>query len=286
MNLPPPQRSALRQLEIIARRELAGVGIGQARSRQRGQGMEFSDLRPYQPGDDIRRLDFSASARTGVPHTRLYREERAHTLTLLADLSASTTPAKRLLLAESASLLAFAAAQAGNRVALIAFSDRVEQVIKPGRGLRHAQRIAGELYTFQPRGQGTRLQPALATAGAINRRPGQLILLSDLHTELPGQQLQALGARHELLTLLLRDAAETEPPAGGLLQVIDSETRQTSLLDVASAACRRAIRDGWQQADQTTQASLARLGVRSIVAVSGHSPLLALRRLFMHPGGQ
>jgi len=284
MNLTPPHRTALCRLEIIARRELAGVGIGQTLSRQRGQGMEFSDLRPYQPGDDIRRLDFSASARTGVPYTRIYREERAHTLTLLADVSASMTPAKRQLLAEAAALLAFAAVQAGNRLALVAFTDRIEQVVKPARGLRQAQRIAGELFTLQPQGRSTDLQPALAIAGALNRRPGQIILLSDLHTELPGRQLQSLCARHELLALLLRDAGEITPPPIGLLQVIDSESQQTTLLDITSVSQRQAIGERWQQTDQETQGALARLGIRSTVAVSGQTPLPSLRRLFLSRG--
>jgi len=281
MNLTPPHRTTLHRLEIIARRELAGVGIGQTRSRQRGQGMEFSDLRPYQPGDDIRRLDFSASARTGVPYTRLYREERAHTLTLLADVSASITLYKRQLLAEAAALLAFAATQAGNRLALVAFSDRVEQVIKPGRGLRHAQRIAGELFTLQAQGRSTDLQPALAIAGALNRRPGQIVLLSDLHAPLPGRQLQALCARHELLALLLRDAGETSPPPAGLVEVVDSESGQTALFDLTTAAQRAALGERWARADQATQRALARFGIRCAVMTSGQTPLPALRRLFM-----
>jgi len=280
MNLALPSRATLQQLEIVARRELAGIGIGHSRSRQRGQGMEFSELRPYQPGDDIRRLDFSASARTGVPYTRLYHEERAHTLTLLADLSPSCTPAKRQLLCDTAALLAFAAVLAGNRLALVAFSDRVEQVIRPGRGLHHARRVAAELFALQAQGRGTDLAPALAAAGALNRRSAQMVLLSDLHCDLDSGPLRALCARHELIALLLRDAGETAPQRGGLTLVRDSEDGRARLIDLGPNAARTALAESWRQTDLEAQRTLQRHGVRSTVLYSGQSPLPALRRLF------
>jgi uncharacterized protein (DUF58 family) len=284
MTFSPSQRTALRRLEIVARRELAGVHFGTTASRQRGQGMDFSDLRPYEPGDDIRRLDYSASARTGIPHTRLYREERAHTLTLLADISPSCTPAKRQLLAETAALLAFAAAAAGHRIALVSFSDRIEGVVRPGRGSRQAYRIAGELLTLQPHGRGTDLQPALDAAGALNRRSGLMILLSDLHFELPSRPLRALCAQHELLALMLRNGTECQPPRSGLTLVEDCEQGGHRLLDLGSTATRDSIAQSWRRNDRQIQQELSRLAIRSAVLTSDTSPLPALQRLFQAAG--
>src|SRR5512133_1626928 len=138
-------RALVRRLELNSRRRLAATLAGAYRSQFRGQGMEFSELRPYQPGDDVRLIDWNVTARTGVPHLRQYKEERSRCLTLLVDLSASMAAAKRELLLETTALLAFAAAASGDRVALIAFTDRVEQLILPEGGMRHARRLLGEL---------------------------------------------------------------------------------------------------------------------------------------------
>ena len=277
-------RAAIRRLQITASRELAGLLAGACRSRFRGQGMEFSDLRPYLPGDDIRRIDWSATARTGLPYTRLYEEERSRTITLLADISPSCTPAKRRLLSEAAGLLAFAAISGGDRLALIAFSDRVEQLIRPGRGTRQAQRVIGELLTLQPKGDGTDLQPALHATRSLNRKPGLLILLSDLHCAVPLPLLREITARHDLVTLLLRDSIETEPPAAGLTSFQDAETGELRLLDLASRKQRQAIAALWQTHDYDLHRTLQGLSSRTAVLQSGRPPLPELIKLFRQQG--
>ena len=274
------KRAAIRRLQITASRELAGLLSGACRSRYRGQGMEFSDLRPYLPGDDIRRIDWSATARTGLPYTRLYEEERSRTITLLADISPSCTPAKRRLLSEAAGLLAFAAVSGGDRIALIAFSDRVEQLIRPARGIRQAQRIASELFTLSPKGDGTDLQLALNAAWGLNRKPGLLILLSDLHCTLPLPLLRQITARHELVTLLLRDGNEIEPPPVGLTMFRDAETGDLRLLDLTSEKRRLAIASIWHAYDRDLIRTLQPLASRTAVLQSSRPPLPELIQLF------
>jgi uncharacterized protein (DUF58 family) len=277
-------RAAIRRLQITANRELAGLLSGACRSRFRGQGMEFSDLRPYQPGDDIRRIDWSATARTGLPYTRIYEEERSRSITLMADISRSCTPAKRLLLSETAGLLAFAAVAAGDRIALIAFSDRVERLIRPKRGVRQAERIASELRTLTAEGDGTDLQPALNAALGLNRNPGLFILLSDLHCTVPLQLLKQITARHDLVTLLLRDKQEIEPPPAGLTRFQDAETGQLRLLDLTSQITRQAIIKIWQTADAELCRNLQTISSRTTVLQSDRPPLPELIRLFRQRG--
>lgn len=246
--------------------------------------MTFSDLRPYLPGDDIRRIDWSATARTGTPYTRLYQEERARTITLIADISRSCTPTKRKLLTETAGLLAFAAVSGEDQVALITFSDRVERLIRPGRGIRHAQRIASEIIAAVPQGDGTNLVPPLNAALGLNRRPGLMILLSDLHCRIPLSLLQQISCRHDLVTLLLRDRLETEPPPAGLVQYQDAETGGLRLFDLTSKATRSAVNNIWSSHDRQLRKRLERLRSRTAVLQSGRSPLPELIRLFRQGG--
>jgi uncharacterized protein (DUF58 family) len=277
-------RAAIRRLQITASRELAGLLSGACRSRFRGQGMDFSELRPYQPGDDIRQIDWSATARTGLPYSRIFAEERSRTITLLADLSPSCTSAKRKLLCETAGLLAFAAVAGGDRIALVAFSDRVERLVHPGRGIRQAQRITSELLTLKTHGNGTDLEPALNVARSLNRRPGLIILLSDLHCQLPLTLLRQTRAEHDLVTLLLRDGQEMSPPQAGLTLVQDAETKQLRLLDLSSKKNRQAISKNWQDNDAEVKRILQGLSTRSTVLQSDCPPLAELIRLFSQKG--
>lgn len=280
MPLPPETRSAIRRLEVTSRRLLGGTLTGEYRSHFRGQGMEFEELRPYQPGDDVRLLDWNVTARTGAPHVRLYREERSRTLTLLADLSPSCTPAKRELLLQTAALLAFAAACSRDRIALVAFSERVEQLVPPASGRNHALRILSTLMTLQPAGRGTDLRPPLEAALALNRRPGMMVLLSDLHAPLPERLLRKTNARHDLLALPLRDPQERNLPAAGLLAMRDVESGEERLLDLASARARAAVAESWRRADLQLAAGLRNLGIDHAFLQSRSSPLPALLSLF------
>ncbi len=284
MTAQKANRATIRRLQITASRELTGLLSGACRSRFRGQGMEFSDLRPYQPGDDVRRIDWSATARSGLPYTRIYEEERSRTITLLADISLSCSSAKRRLLSEAAGLLTFAAIAGGDRIALIAFSDRVERLIRPGRGVRQAQRITSELLTLSPTGGGTDLQPALNAACGLNRRPGLLILLSDLHCTLPLPLLKQISFRHDLVCLLLRDATETTPPIAGLTLFQDAETGKLRLLDLTSQKTRSAIIQNWQRSDDKLCRTLQTLSARTAFLQSDRPPLLDLIHLFRQEG--
>ncbi len=284
--LPEATRTLLRRLEVVSRRELAGALAGEVRSRLRGRGMEFAGIRPYLPGDEVRLIDWNVTARTGTPHIRLYQEERSRTLTLVADISPSCTPALRALQLRAAALLAFAAVHNRDRLALVAVSDRVEEVVPPGLGRNHALRILHALHTRTPAGQGTNLSPALETALALHKRPGMVILLSDLHCALPLPLLRRAGARHDLIALVLRDAAETYPAETGLLQLRDAESGRERLLDLTTTAAREAVTTCRMAHDRSLSRDLDGLAIDHVLLDSNEEPLPALLRLFRRRRGR
>lgn len=279
MPLSPETRRIIRRLEVNSKRLLAGSLLGEYRSHFRGHGMEFAEIRPYQAGDDIRQIDWNVTARTGSPHIRLYREERCRTLTLVADLSLSCTPAKRDLLVRTAALLAFSAVRNRDRLALIAFSDRVEQYLPPGTGRNHALHLLSLLLTLEPSGQGTDFIPPLETALNLGRQPGMIILLSDFHASLPHHLLLKAGARHDVLAFPLRDSREVSPPASGLVLVRDVESGRVRLLDLTPRR-RVDIAAAWERADRELTAILRELGIDHAFLYSDDSPLPVLHSLF------
>jgi len=279
--LPPPAiRPLLRRLEIVSRRQLSGALAGEYRTAFRGQGLEFAEIRPYEAGDEIRSIDWNVTARTGALHVRRYREERSRTLYLLADLSPSCTPAKRRLLLETAALLAFAAVASRDRLALVAFSDRIEHLVPPGSGRNHALRLLCDLLTLEPKGRGTDLVPPLEAALALARRPGMLVLLSDFHAALPAPQLRRAAARHDLLALVLRDAGEASPSPAGLVRLRDAESGAELLLDLSTSTRCDQLAAGWRETERRLAAELRRLGLDHALLASDASPLPALQALF------
>lgn len=284
MPLPQDIRPLIRRLEVTSKRLLAGTLVGEYRSHFRGQGMEFAEIRPYQAGDDIRQLDWNVTARTGTPHVRLYREERSRTLTLLADLSTSCTAAKRELMVRTAALLCFAAVHNRDRLALVTFSDRVEELVPPGAGRNHALRILSVLLTLQPEGKGTDLHPPLEAVLSLGRRPGMIILLSDFHAPLPEHLLRKANARHDVLAFCLRDTREETLPAGGLVRVRDAESGQERLLDLHSVRNRIKMTESWRQTDRELAIALRRLEIDHAVLHSGAAPLPVLLSLFRSRG--
>ena len=284
--IPLANRGLVRRLEINSRRRLAASLAGAYRSQFRGQGMEFSELRPYQPGDDVRTIDWNVTARTGVPHVRQYREERSRSLTLLVDLSASFAGAKRDLLFETTGLLAFAAANSGDRVSLVAFTDRIEHLILPETGVRHARRILAELIAHRPQGRCTDLSPPIEAALQLNRRPGIIILLSDLHAPLPLKRLSEAHSRHDLVVLIPRDPQEILPQTKGLWRVADRETLTEKIVDLSSEARRKTYATQWEYGDSELTEQLQTLTIDYAFLNAGESVLPTLLRLFRRRSGR
>ncbi|MGC9450754.1 MAG: DUF58 domain-containing protein [Oceanipulchritudo sp.] len=234
----------VRQVEIRSRRFVDESLVGAYHSVFKGQGMDFAEVREYQPGDDVRSIDWNVTAKMDRPFVKVYEEERELTIMLLVDISASgdfgsINQTKRELAAELASVLAFSATRNNDKVGLILFSDEVEKIVMPKKGRSHVLRVIREILFHNPRRAGTNIQDALRTLNHLIRRKAVCFLLSDFLTEeaqawirpavreKPGDLQKILtltGKRHDLICVDLHDPRETRLPPIGWVVLEDAET--------------------------------------------------------------
>src|SRR5690606_7956998 len=230
--IPNDILAKVRQIEIYTHRLVNDVMAGSYHSTFKGRGMEFEDVREYQPGDDVRAIDWNVTARTGVPFIKRFREERELTVMLMVDLSGSTDfgtseQTKGELAAEICALLAFSAIKNNDRVGLLIFTDRVEKFIPPKKGKNHVLRVVREVLFHKPMHRGTNVPAAVEHVMKVLKRKSVVFLLSDF---IPGARLRrplsALNNRHDLIALRISDVREHDLPAMGLVQFHDPETGQ------------------------------------------------------------
>ena len=255
----------VRRLEIRARRLVADRFLGQYHSVFRGRGLEFSEVRQYQPGDDVRIIDWNVTARMGTPYVKKFVEERELTVLLAVDVSASqrfsAAARKADVAAELGALLAFAAVANHDRVGLLAFSDSVEVFVPPGKGSRHALRLVRELLSLRPERTGTDIGAAVGYLQRAIRRRAIVFLISDFLDEGFDKALRLAARRHDLIALALTDPLELVLPAGGLIEAEDAETGERLWLDAADAAVRQRFVKQAEAAREERRRSLASLGV-------------------------
>jgi uncharacterized protein (DUF58 family) len=263
---PEDVERGFRLIELGTRRLVRDLVAGDYASAFRGRGMEFADVRAYEPGDDVRSIDWRVTARLGAPHVRRYQEERELTIVLAVDCSASgdvgsDLRTKRELAAHVAAVVALAAARRNDRVGALLFTDQVERYIAPRKGRRQALRVVSDVLSFAPAGRGTDLRSALAHLdGALHRRTVVLVL-SDFLSASYEATLARLAQRHDVVAVRLGDRLENEMPAVGLVRVRDPETGETRMLDTRSAEVRDALRAGRQAARQAVITAAAHSGV-------------------------
>jgi uncharacterized protein (DUF58 family) len=220
----------------------AGLG-GEYHSVFRGRGMEFSEVREYVPGDDVRSIDWNVTARTGVPHVKKFVEERDLTVLLLLDLSASQSfgskyLTKRELMAELAGVLAFAAVKNNDRVGALYFTNRVERFVPPRKGLDHALAIVRDALALAPEGKATGLDVALRSAASLLKQRAVVFVVSDFLDAGYEKALRMLNRRHDVVALPITDPREEEMPRSGLVRLRDAETGATRVVDLADPAFR------------------------------------------------
>lgn len=283
--VPPEMLARIRRIEIRARRLVANVFLGEYHSVFRGRGIEFSEVRQYAPGDDVRAIDWNVTARMGAPYIKKYVEERELTVLLMVDVSASsvftsTGITKRELAAEVAATLAFAAIANNDRVGLVAFSDRIELFVPPGKDRTHVLRIVRELLCLVPQGRRTDIAAAASFVGRIARRRAIVFLLSDFFDQGYEQQLRATAARHEVLALTLNDRREATLPDVGLLELQDAETGARIVLDTSDEQTRRQYASRAAERNSARRRSLAAAGVEEVALYTGQPYVAPLLRAF------
>jgi len=237
----------IRRIQIRTRTILDAGIVGSYHANFKGRGMEFAEVREYQPGDDVRDIDWNVTARTGAPHVKRFVEERDLTLLLLVDVSGSQAFGSRFLLkrdyaAELAAVLAFSAVANNDRVGAVLFSDRVEAWVPPAGGRDHALRIVRDLLAVEPRGRGTRIEEALLFARRVMKRRGIVAIVSDFQDRGYERALGVLRRRHDVIALHLWDPHERELPAAGLVALCDPETGEVVVVDTSDARVRERLR--------------------------------------------
>jgi uncharacterized protein (DUF58 family) len=283
--LPHDVLRQIRRLHWKARRAVEDLLGGEYHSVFKGTGIVFEDVRAYQPGDDVRMIDWNVTARMGQPFIKRFVEERELTVLLMVDCSGSQLfgtqmQQKREVAAELAAVLAFSAIRNNDKVGLISFSDRVERFVPPGKGARHVLRIIRDILFFQAQHRGTSLAEALHYLNRVQRRRAIVFLLSDfLDKDFEGA-LKRTGRRHDLIAVRIRDPREEELPAVGLLQLEDAETGRPLVIDTSSARVRRAFAENARRRrDALTQVTRsAGIDLIDVSTQGGH--LDALIRFF------
>lgn len=239
-SIPAEVLRQVRAIEIRTRKLVNDIFMGQYSSVFKGTGMEFAQVREYQPGDDPKQIDWNVTARTGNLFTKEFLEEREVTVMILVDASRSLffgsgKSLKSETAAELAALLAFSAIRNNDKAGLLIFTDRVERYIPPRKGARTILRLIREILTFRPQGHGTRLASGLEFAAKILKRRAVCFLLSDfLSGEEYRKPLKVLSRKHDVIAVRIADRLESALPSPGRYVVRDQETGGTKFLKVSA----------------------------------------------------
>lgn len=288
----PPDRQTpaeilrkIRALEIKTKGLVQTVFAGDYHSVFKGRGMNFEDVREYQPGDEIRAIDWNVTARLGTAFVKKFTEERELTVVLVVDVSASgnfgsVSQSKRELAAEVACLLAFSAIRNNDKVGLLLFSDRVELFIPPKKGRSHTLRIIREILFFEPAGRGTAPALALDYLNKVVTRRAVVFFVSDFQADDFSRELSVSGRRHDFIAVHVQDQREEMLPNVGIITLEDAETGEQIEINTAD----RTTRARFNALAETRRAELNRtLRRNSIDAISlrtGEDYLPALRSFF------
>jgi uncharacterized protein (DUF58 family) len=260
----------VRRLEFRTRRLVDARFAGEYRSLFKGQGMEFAEVREYQPGDEVRTIDWNVSARMGRPFVKRYVEERELTVMLVLDLSGSarfgTLPRfKHDLATEMAAVLALAAVRNNDRVGLLLFTDRVEHALPARKGRKHALRLVRDLIVAEPAGRGTDVGVAVDRLMRLLSHRAVVFLCSDFAADGLEQPLARLAQRHDVIAVTLLDPAERDLPDVGPARLEDPETGRQVVVDTSDPSVRATFAARVADADARRQRLFARLGLDEIL---------------------
>ncbi len=236
----------VRRIQIHTTRLVNDLFAGEYHSVFKGRGIEFEQVREYQPGDEVRSIDWNVTARIGRPFIKEFVEERELTVMLLVDMSSSGEfgthqKLKRELAAELCAVLAFSAIRNNDKVGLVLFTDRVEKFIPPKKGKRHVLRVIRELLSFRPENRGTDIAEALSFLGTVTKRRTVSFLISDFLGKGYERSLQVANRRHDLIALSLEDERERVFPPVGFILLEDAETGEVLTVNTRHRSIRESF---------------------------------------------
>jgi uncharacterized protein (DUF58 family) len=275
----------VRRLEIRSRHLVEEMFAGQSESVFKGRGVEFEEVRPYVPGDEVRDIDWNVTARFGAPFVKRFVEEHELTVMLVVDVSRSMRfgtagPEKRELAAELCAVLGFAALQHSDRLGLVLVGERVEHFVPPARGRTHLLRVLRDVLGLEPRSGGTSLSDAARFLLRTTRRRSLMFWISDFEGRLDPRDLRVLARRHELTALLVRDPRDETLPAVGWVELEDLESGKRTLVNTSSAKVREAYRRDARERRRAAETALARARCPVVELRTDRSYLPTLMRHF------
>jgi uncharacterized protein (DUF58 family) len=241
--VPPEILRQVKLIELRTRGLVNSLFTGEYRSTFKGQGMEFSEVREYQPGDEVRTIDWNVTARMRRPFVKRYIEERELTVMIAVDLSGSerfgtVRRFKSELATELAAVLAMSAVRNNDRVGVVLFTDRIEYVLPPRKGRKHVLRILRDILTFEPVGRGTDIAGVTNHLARTLAQKTIIFLISDFDAPDIERPLKILAQRHDVVAVTVEDPSERELPNVGLARFVDPETGQTFEIDTSSPRVR------------------------------------------------
>ncbi len=287
--LPKEILSKVRFIEITTSRLVNTLFAGEYHSVFKGRGMEFDEVREYDPQDDPRDIDWNVTARMGHPYTKKFVEERELTVIFLVDASSSGQygthgKTKAELIAEIAALLAFSAVKNNDRVGLIVFSDQVEKFIPPKKGRMHVLRVVREILTFKPKHRATDINAALKVLIDVVTKRSTVFLFSDFLSPAYGKLLKISHKKHDVVAVVIEDPTEKEfPSIGATVELEDAESGERFVLN-AGKSFKERFRKEWENRKSTRDQMFNSVGLDSIELETGKPYIQALARFFKNRG--
>ena len=278
----------VRKIEIKTRGLSRNIFAGEYHSQFKGRGMAFSEVREYQPGDDVRAIDWNVTARMNRPYVKIYEEERELTVMLLVDVSGSrnfgtVSQMKRDTMAEVAATLAFSTIENNDKVGVIFFSDQIEKFIPPKKGKSHVLHIIRELLSFEPEHTGTDINAALQYLANVQKRRCAAFLISDCmdrsFTELD-KATKIAANKHDLSAIQIYDRRDAEMPNVGLIKLRDAETGARVWVDTALSSVRNAYWKAWHDQQEALETMYTKTGMNHVSIRTDEDYVKALMRLF------
>jgi uncharacterized protein (DUF58 family) len=261
------------------------VFAGQYHSAFKGRGMEFEEVREYEPGDDVRTIDWNVTARAGKPFVKRFREERELTVMLVVDVSQSQgfgtqTQLKRELVAEVCATLAFSAISNNDKIGLIAFSDRIEKYVPPKKGTSHVLRCVRELLSLEAKGHRTDVSAALDYLNLVVTRKAVVFVVSDFQATGYERPMRIARRRHDIIPITVTDHREVELPNVRFMDLVDGETGELITVDTSSRAFRDEYRRRAQGVFDSRKKEFRRMRIDAIDLFTGQSFVEPLQRFF------
>ena len=276
----------VRKIEIKARKLSRNIFAGEYHSQFKGRGMAFSEVREYQPGDDVRSIDWNVTARLNKPYVKVFEEERELTVMLLVDVSGSRnfgtlSQMKRDMMAEVAATLAFSTIANNDKVGVIFFSDKVEKFIPAKKGKTHVLHIIRELLSYEPSSNGTDMAQALQYFSNAQKRHCTAFLISDfIGSGAIYKPLLIASNRHEVNAIQIYDRREAELPNIGLVKFRDAETGNEVWIDTAIDTVRQEYAQAWRSNQDEIEQLFTRTGVSHVSVRTDEDYVKVLMQLF------